>query len=256
MIYIYSLIHDKLDWEKRLFPITSLLILTIILIMNGWSFPAVNAQTQNCTNLESTITLPVLLIHGWNEGNGGEYLIHFDEWKQALNQDMIPYCIISFKQSNDACGSSLQHARELSQIVQNIKSESGQNQVNIVGFSKGGLDARVYLASNLANDDVANLIMVGTPNAGSPLAKYTNDCWPAIKDIRPDSPATQSRQNIHTQYYTIAGTCLGIGDQLVLVSSVNSQPYFHQLGTTDSCHAGLLGPPEYELAYPILIGGQ
>ena len=38
--------------------------------------------------------------------------------------------------------------------------KTGQNQVNIVGFSKGGLDARVYLANDLANDNVANLIMI------------------------------------------------------------------------------------------------
>ena len=78
-----------------------------------------------------------------------KYEIHFDEWEEELNQDMIPFCIISFEQSSDACGSSAQHAKEISEIVQNIKSQTGQNQVNIVGFSKGGLDARVYLANDL-----------------------------------------------------------------------------------------------------------
>ena len=70
--------------------------------------------------------------------------------------------------------------------------------MNIVGFSKGGLDARVYLANNLANDDVANLIMVGTLNAGSPLALSTDECSPGIRSIRPGAPATNVRQNIHT----------------------------------------------------------
>ena len=48
--------------------------------------------------------------------------------------------------------------------------KTGQDKVNIVGHSKGGLDARVFLAHNITRDDVANLIMIGTPNAGSPLA--------------------------------------------------------------------------------------
>ena len=39
----------------------------------------------------------------------------------------------------------------------------------MVGHSKGGLDARVYLA-NSGTHDVANLIMIGTPNGGNPLA--------------------------------------------------------------------------------------
>jgi hypothetical protein len=39
----------------------------------------------------------------------------------------------------------------------------------MVGHSKGGLDARVYLAKS-GTYDVANLIMIGTPNGGNPLA--------------------------------------------------------------------------------------
>ena len=42
-------------------------------------------------------------------------------------------------------------------------------KVNIVAHSKGGLDARWYIAHGGANK-VANLIMIGTPNSGSPAA--------------------------------------------------------------------------------------
>ena len=63
--------------------------------------------------------------------------------------------------------------KESAQIVKNIKSNTGQNQVNIVGYSKGGLDARVYIANNLSNKDVANRIMIGTPNYGTPMATDT-----------------------------------------------------------------------------------
>ena len=64
--------------------------------------------------------------------------------------------------------------------------KTGQDKVNIVGHSKGGLDARVYLADNITRNDVANLIMIGTPNAGSPIADscctraspiYRKDFW-------------------------------------------------------------------------------
>ncbi|PWU80702.1 MAG: hypothetical protein DLM72_10990 [Candidatus Nitrosopolaris wilkensis] len=64
-----------------------------------------------------------------------------------------------------------------------IKSETGQDRVNIVGHSKGGLDARVYLANRTYN--VANLIMIGTPNAGSPLAQSSIICAPAVYDLKP-----------------------------------------------------------------------
>jgi hypothetical protein len=58
----------------------------------------------------------------------------------------------------------------------------------LIGYSKGGLDARVYLASDLANNNVANLIMVGTPNAGSWLAYSINECDPEYKRFKTRSP--------------------------------------------------------------------
>ena len=243
----------------KLSVMSIIIALSLILITSGSFFPSTKGQTENCHNLESKNALPVLLIHGWNEGSGGDFLIHFDEWEQLLNQERIPFCIISFEQSLDACGSSADHAKELAQIVQNIINETGQNQVNIVGYSKGGLDARVYLASNLTNDDVANLIMIGTPNAGAWPATITNECWPAILDIRPGAPATKARENTNTEYYTIAGTCkerFGFpttGDGLVFIWQVHSQPsYFNYLGPSPNCHENLLGDVEYGLAEDVL----
>ena len=253
---IYFSMNDKVRRRKKLFPSVLIIVPLTILIINGSIFPSAKAQTENCYNLESKNALPVLLIHGWNEGSEGDFPIHFDEWEQQLNQERIPFCIISFEQSSDACGSAVDHAKELAQIIQNTIIETGQNQVNIVGFSKGGLDARVYLSNDLENDDVANLIMIGTPNAGSSLATRTTECLPGILDLRPGSSATMARENTHTKYYTIAGTCLLIGDGLVSKSSVNSQPYFDSLGTSNSCHRDLLGAYEYELAYDVLVGKQ
>jgi hypothetical protein len=245
--------------------VISIIALSLIVINGESFFPSANAQETMCDNLDSNIALPVLLIHGWNEGSDGDIRIHFDEWERQLQQESIPFCTVSFQQSSDACGSAADHAREIGQIIQNIKNTIGQNQVNIVGFSKGGLDARVYL-DNSNSQDVANLIMIGTPNDGSPVAESTNHCWPAIKDIRPGAPATMTGENTHTQYYTIAGECLPFlvnpfgfiiipepNDSLVGISSVNSQPYFQFLGYSTNCHLNLLGDYEYGLAHDVLI---
>ena len=250
---IYLAMNDKVKWRKKLCLAVSTIVLSTILIMNGVFFPTANAQIENCYNLQSNNALPVLLIHGWNEGSGGVIPLHWDKWTQNLSEENIPFCIISFEQSNDACGSAIDHSKELAQIVQNIISETGQNQVNIVGFSKGGLDARVYLANDLANDNVANLIMIGTPNAGTQMAFTTNECSPGINDFKPNALATKAKENTHTKYYTIAGTCFPwIGDGLVSTSSVNSKPYFKSLGTSNACHLELLDDYEYELAHDIL----
>ena len=77
--------------------------------------------------------------------------------------------------------------------------------MNIVAHSKGGLDARVYLANDLTTKDVANLVMIGTPNAGSPLAESCEIGTPAVYDLRPGAAATEVKMNPNTKYYTIAG---------------------------------------------------
>jgi triacylglycerol esterase/lipase EstA (alpha/beta hydrolase family) len=96
-----------------------------------------------------------------------------------LENDGITASAVEFS-LDDACGSAEEHASELNQIVEDFKAETGAERINIVAHSKGGLDARVYLANNLSNKDIANLIMIGTPNAGSPLANLNDFCRPAI----------------------------------------------------------------------------
>lgn len=236
----------------------SILALSQILVTNGSFIPSANGQqaaTTRCNNLDSKDTLPVLLVHGWNQGVGGSINNDWSEWAKRFNQENLPFCLVTFQQSNDACGSSADHARELDLTVKRVQNETGQNQVNIVGYNKGGLDARVYLASNLTNDVVANLIMIGTPNAGAEWAIDSLVCRPAVFDLVPGSNATKAERNNHTQYYTIAGACFPlIGDGMVSISSVNSQSYFDSLGLSEKCHQNLLGGFEYGLAHDVLTG--
>src|SRR5918995_3071117 len=229
-----------------------------------------NANNTNAnTAVNSTTKLPVLLIHGYMED-----AIVWNKWIDLLKKDGISAYPITFKQSDDKCGSAADHAKELSNIIGQIKGETGQNKVNIVGHSKGGLDARVYLANN--TNDVANLIMIGTPNAGSPLAELSNMGAPAVYDLRPGAAATEVKMNPNTKYYTIAGEWdpqLGNcqltpflpmeqsgssdlpkpNDGMVPLSSVESQDYFINLGHSKSCHTNLMSEYEYGLAKDVIL---
>ena len=125
-------------------------------IISG-SFLPVNAQ-QPASN-----RLPILLIHGYGE----DYSI-WSSWKNWLTADnMTKVYSINFT-NDDECGSVAQHATELTNIVNRILDETHSDKVNIVAHSKGGLDARWYIAHD--NDKVANLIMIGTPNSGTTAA--------------------------------------------------------------------------------------
>ena len=228
-----------------------------------------SANTTTTGNTLNNSPLPVLLIHGYMED-----VTVWNKWVDLLKKDGIPVYPITFKQSDDKCGSAADHAKELSNIIGQIKKETGQNKMNIVGHSKGGLDARVYLANN--TQDVANLIMIGTPNAGSPLAQTSENCTPAVYDLRPGAAATQVKMNPNTKYYTIAGdwnpesgNCQltpflpmeqsGFSnlpkpnDGIVPLSSVESQDYFISLGHSKSCHSNLMSEYEYGLAKGVIV---
>ena len=238
-------------------------------IVYGQSSP--NTTTKDNTSNNST-TLPVLLIHGYMEDAAV-----WNKWVDLLKKDDISVYPITFKQSDDKCGSSAEHAKELSKIIGQIKDETGKNKVNIVGHSKGGLDARVYLANN--TKDVANLVMIGTPNAGSPLAESSEICTPAVYDLRPGAAATEVKMNPNTKYYTIAGdwnpklgncqltlalpmeessssTLPKPNDGIVPLSSVESQDYFINLGHSKSCHSNLMSEYEYGLAKDVIVEGS
>ena len=255
------------------------LFVTLMIVSNSSSNETftlsemVYGQSSNTTSKNDTSNnskLPVLLIHGYMADASV-----WNKWVDLLKKDGISAYPITFKQSDDKCGSAAEHAKELSKIIGQIKDETGQNKVNIVGHSKGGLDARVYLANE--TKDVANLVMIGTPNAGSPLAESSEVCTPAVYDLRPGSAATEVKMNPNTKYYTIAGewdpklgncqlslfapmeqsgssTLPKPNDGVVPLSSVESQDYFINLGHSKSCHTNLMSDYEYGLAKDVILG--
>jgi uncharacterized alpha/beta hydrolase family protein len=238
----------------------------VILILTTFSLfislPTYGQNQSEGQQLQQTeaIPLPVLLVHGYAEDAA-----IWKKWEDMLRKDGIQFFTVTFKDSNDKCGSAEQHATELEKMVQDIKEQSGAQKINIVGHSKGGLDARVFL-DNTDTKDVANLIMIGTPNAGSPVAETNYACAPAVFDLRLGANATKAVINPNTKYYTIAGDWMpltqgnlmipGNDDGLVPVQSVESQQYFQSLGRTEHGHAELLSEKEYQMSKDILIGNK
>src|ERR687886_2042692 len=121
----------------------------IIIIMGSGSFLSiVNGQVQTTNSAPIKKPLPVLLIHGYASDSSV-----WSKWEDMLEKDGIRFYPITFYKSDDKCGSAADHAKELNLQVQQIlnnmtaRGSSSPKQVNIVGHSKGGLDARVFLAN-------------------------------------------------------------------------------------------------------------
>lgn len=241
---------------------TRITIVIVTLATLGLFAPSIYGQNQSERQQQQTEEkpLPVLLVHGYAEDAAV-----WKKWEDMLRKDGIQFFTVTFKDSDDKCGSAKQHAIELEKMVQDIKEQSGAQKINIVGYSKGGLDARVFLDIT-DTKDVANLIMIGTPNAGSPVAETNYACAPAVYDLRLGANATKAVINPNTKYYTIAGNWMpltqgnlmipGNDDGLVPVESVESQQYFQSLGRTEHGHAELLSEKEYQMSKDILIGNK
>lgn len=236
--------------KKNNIVTVTIAVISIAIIVSGSFVSLASSQSEK--------PLPVLLIHGYVEDAA-----IWKKWEDLLKKDGIQFFTITFKDSDDKCGSAEQHAKELEKRVQDVKQQSGAQKINIVGHSKGGLDARVFLDIT-DTKDVANLIMIGTPNAGSPAAETNDACAPAIFDLRPGANATRAEMNPNTKYYTITGDWLpavqgnlaipGHDDGLVPVESVESEGYFQSLGRTEHGHAELLQEQEYNMAKDVLLG--
>ncbi len=261
--------------NKKIIVLASFSLVALGMFVCLISLQQIYAQvsaTPTPANSSATKPLPVLLIHGYLSDAST-----WKKWEDLLKKDDIPVFPITFKQSDDKCGSAAEHAKELSSQIANVKDQTGQKKVNIVGHSKGGLDARMYLGNG--TQDVANLIMIGTPNAGSPLAVNNEVCTPAVYDLRPGAADTKVKENPNTKYYTIAGdwnpdtgNCdLSLfspiqqggydnlpkpNDGLVPLSSVESLEYSDSLGHSKSCHSNLLSEYEYGLAKDVLMGNK
>ncbi|MFZ0740949.1 MAG: alpha/beta hydrolase [Nitrososphaeraceae archaeon] len=241
---------------------TRITIVIVTLATLGLFAPSIYGQNQSERQQQQTEEkpFPVLLVHGYAEDAAV-----WKKWEDMLRKDGIQFFTVTFKDSDDKCGSAKQHAIELEKMVQDIKEQSVAQKINIVGYSKGGLDARVFLDIT-DTKDVANLIMIGTPNAGSRVAETNYACAPAVYDLRLGANATKAVINPNTKYYTIAGNWMpltqgnlmipGNDDGLIPVESVESQQYFQSLGRTEHGHAELLSEKEYQMSKDILIGNK
>lgn len=166
--------------------------------------------------------------------------------------------ILQFK---DPCGTVADHAREIQEFI------GDKTNVTIVAHSKAGLDARAFIAENPGI--VKNLIMIGTPNEGTPAAYMeVTPCWMGSMagrtDMIPGAPATKTPDNNNTNYYAIAGdyavpcyiiierpTCYVVpNDGFVTVDSAIS--HYKSLGVFPYNHTGLLQEKDvYDAVKPI-----
>ncbi len=124
-----------------------------------------NSELVWCTSIDwAAITIevarPVVMAHGiLSSGSTWSGV-----WVPNLDQLGLPN---SNRLNMGNLDSIQNNAGKISNEVADAKRRWGVDKVNLVCHSKGGLDSRHFVENN---DSVEQVIQLGTPNAGSPLA--------------------------------------------------------------------------------------
>ena len=120
----------------------------------------------------------------------------------------------------------------LGSYIAHVKRATGAQMVDVVAHSLGGLISRYYLDRVMGARDVAQLIMLGTPQAGTECAVLPSALgflMPATLEIRPSymtgifNPQITHRHGV--PFHAVAGTafqspvgspCTGVPNDLVV----------------------------------------
>jgi triacylglycerol lipase len=134
----------------------------IVLLGMGWS-PSLEAQISTTEpDLES---VPVVLVPGW-----GDNAPDLQPLVLRLMEAGWPQSRISALTFQDAVGSNRDHAAEVSQAVETLRSLTGADRVDVVAHSMGGLAVRYYLQFKDGHEAVRRVVFLGTPHRGTVAA--------------------------------------------------------------------------------------
>ncbi|MBQ7390257.1 MAG: alpha/beta hydrolase [Clostridia bacterium] len=108
---------------------------------------------------------PIVLVHG-TAIREGKFMRAFGRIEKTLKEAGFD----AYTSTHDAFGSIENNAEQLKAVIEDILSRTGADKVNIIGHSKGGLDAKYMITKLGMVDKVASLTTLCTPHKGSAIA--------------------------------------------------------------------------------------
>ena len=161
---------------------------------------------------------PLVLVHGlwsnWQAWESWQNILttsHSYDWKAfpvGEKADRGRMNTGGSFMSTDPTNSIAENARELEKYVKYAQEDRNAWHVDIVAHSMGGLISRYYISQIMqpslqdGRPPVSKLVMLGTPNLGSPCADYMNGAFEmlgknveAVRQLRTDYVAGFNRIN-------------------------------------------------------------
>ncbi|QES49736.1 lipase [Streptomyces venezuelae] len=122
---------------------------------------------------------PVLLLHGFGDNRSVFVLL-----RRALGADGRRR-VEAYNYSPFTCDLRAA-ARLLGRRVEELCARTGQERLDLVGHSLGGLVARYYVQRLGGDARVRTLVTLGTPHSGTTVVPFM-DAHPVVRQMRPDS---------------------------------------------------------------------
>jgi probable HAF family extracellular repeat protein len=134
---------------------------------------------------------PVLLVHGLNAD--ASTWDAYPGMLRQVNPGWYGFAVPNIDTSSVFGKSTEENAEALAQAVDNIRNAREAWHVDLLAHSTGGLISRLYVQSMMStltdgSPAVTNLVMLGTPNWGSPCAWFSPD--PKMWDLLPSVAQT------------------------------------------------------------------
>lgn len=168
---------------------------------------------------------PVVMVHGfssswqtWEKYLGTDgYLSSIGLHGFAVGDGQVPGEMNTGNIAHPAMRTNTiaENATILGQYIEGVKKATGAQQVDLLGYNIGGIISRYYIDRVMKERDVAQLIMLGTPQNGSDCANLPATLGlylPATLEIRPsymrDIFNLQVNHRHGVPFHAVAGTAI------------------------------------------------
>lgn len=125
--------------------------------------------------------LPVILVHGYGGSRGDllpmEYYLRLRGRKRVYRIGLHPKHSVK------------QMSQVLARFIEKVLAVNDAQKVNIVGYSLGGIVARLAILDHALEEKVETLVTMGTPHHGTHPARFVNGGLG--RSLRPESPVIQ-----------------------------------------------------------------
>ncbi|MBN1770635.1 MAG: triacylglycerol lipase [Deltaproteobacteria bacterium] len=142
------------------------LLLVHDLELRGTGPYALSATCLSGCGREAT-RFPLVLVHGFG---GWDSILGGLEYYYGVADELAGRGYDVYTTVTDAVNDTPTRARQLAEQLDAILEATGARKLNLVAHSQGGLDGRYLIGTLGWGDRVGALVMISTPNRGTPVA--------------------------------------------------------------------------------------